>query len=82
MIVTDCTLLSLSKLIRPFKLHVLNTRKLTLLSWGSIDYTFGMSANVQIQHVFSMMFTHLLENSIQQCFFHCNRANGPMCAKL
>ena len=36
-IISVCTLLSLSQLIKRFKLHVVQKRKLTLFSWVNID---------------------------------------------
>ena len=73
LIITDCTLLSLLQRIKLIKLHVVRKRKLTLFSWGKIDYTTRISATVQMKHVFSMNFTHFHEIFLQQWLFHCNR---------
>ena len=56
--------------IKRFELYVVNQRKLMLFSWGKIDYTTRISANVRIKHVFSMNFTHFYEIFHQQGWFH------------
>ena len=75
MIITVSTLLSLSQLGKGFKLHVVQTCKLTLFSWGNIDYTMRISLNVWIKHVFSMKFTHHVI-FLQQGCLHCTIPNG------
>ena len=47
------------------KLHVVKQLKLTLFSWGNIDYTTRISVNVRIKHMFSMKFTHFHEIFMQ-----------------
>ena len=80
MIIAVFTLLPLLQRIKRFKLHVEQKRKLALFSWGNIDYTSRISANVRIKHVFSMNFTHFHENFLHHEYCHCNRPNGPMYA--
>ena len=62
---------------KAFNLHVVKQCKLTLFSWGNIDYTTRISGNLRIKHVFSMNFTHFYESFLHQGCIHCNRPNWP-----
>ena len=56
--------------IKRFELYVVNQRKLTLFSWGNIDYTTRISVTLRIKHAFSINFTHFYEILHQQGWFH------------
>ena len=62
LIITVCTLLSLLQLIKRTKQQVVQNGKLALFSWGNIDSTSRISANVRIQYVFSINFNHFHES--------------------
>ena len=77
MTLTLNTFLSLLNLIKRLKLHVLATLKLTLFSWGIIDYTTGISSKSTDNTCFQMMLTDFFEILLQTCLFHCNGPIGP-----
>ena len=63
--------------------HIMQNRKLTLLSWGNFDLTTRISANVRYKQVSLMKLSYFIakfsSNSRICMFVHCNGPKLPKC---